>query len=527
MNKKKYNIILSIADASEKITTFNFKKKELHLLSELQDVLNTKAVSNGMFLNGHRNQKNLQGMGNIYMLDFDIEPLDNEQPYYLMVEESLKNQNLAFVSVPSQSADLKPFKRHIVIILSDCINHNKEKFLTFEKKLLTDLDININLIDKHVVKNQAVQIAPAIINQSFTDYSSKSYFFEGNPYKVDNKFIEQIGTDKAKKFITNDIHIKFFNNSVVTVEEAKQIVKRGDNKQCYCPTHNDTNPSATFFHNNNGLANIYCHICGNIPLQKNHYNYEPTIKHSEYKYSIKIFNPNTKIENLFGKPTLRTKEYSQWFFNVMEIDDIDRIHLAKKQLVQDRYRVDFTFNNQYDEENIIGANTSILLRYIANTKPPKLCFNSKTDKPLYPNKIIYLHLKKYIFESFINPETIILLFYYNFPLEKDFEKICNRGLGYYEYVLKTIEWDKNKFQMNKKFPTRLNSRQKEKVYKYREEERMKRVLKKMTTMEKDIFNLMQNPDYQRNGSYNCTKIGSTLELNRATVKRYVEKIIKK
>jgi len=152
-----YKITLSSADPKEKSTTYGFNKKEVYSLEKLQNILNAKAVSNGLYLNGHRNQNYLKAMGNIYILDFDIEPLENMKAYYLTVEEILKEKNIAFVSVPSKSANEFPYKRHIVIILSECITHIKENYIAFENKLLSDLSIDKNQIDENILKMRTLK----------------------------------------------------------------------------------------------------------------------------------------------------------------------------------------------------------------------------------------------------------------------------------------------------------------------------------------------------------------------------------
>jgi hypothetical protein len=102
-----YKIILSISnDLKDKETTFYFKKIELKSLYELMQIMNNNAVSNGLFLNGHRNRKNIKAMGNVYFIDIDNEPKSNEPPYYLEIENKLKDLNISFISVPSQNADI-------------------------------------------------------------------------------------------------------------------------------------------------------------------------------------------------------------------------------------------------------------------------------------------------------------------------------------------------------------------------------------------------------------------------------------
>lgn len=522
MNKKEYKIVFSCANPTQKVTTFNYSKIEIYTLAELLKILNSKAVSNGLFLNGHRNQNYLKGMGNIYFLDFDKEPLLNQEPYYLAVEKKLKNMHIAYVSVPSKSADKLTYKRHIAIILSDCITHTKNEYLEFESQILSDLEIDLSQTDDKIMKNRTSHIAPACINQGFKDFDLKSSIYYGNPYVVDTKYIFDFKNNRKDGLtVAKTTLINFTDSIQISIEDAKKIIPKGSKKSCYCPKHKDKTSSATFFHNENGSANLYCHICGNISLESNFYYNPKIVSYSTYDYSIKVINFHNLIP-FFGIPSIEKKEYAIWSFKVENINHIYKIMLAKKQLHDDGYKIDINFEKRDPAIRLISTN--VLEEYIFNSTLLNVYINFSNQSIYTPSKILYIYAKKYIFKGYINAEVIIWLFYQNFN-NMNFETICNYALGYFEYILKTIKEERNiKFQKDKKFPIQLNKVKKDKSFKEREKERIKKIHLRMNNTEKAICKLMNNPEYQRSNDYNKSKIANKLKMNRNTVAKYIKEI---
>ncbi len=519
-----YKITLSSAKPVEKSTTYGFNKTEVYSLEELQNILNTKAVSNGLYLSGHRNQNYLKAMGNIYILDFDIEPLKNMKAYYLKVEEILKEKEIAFVSVPSKSASEFPYKRHIVIILSECITHIKDKYSEFEQQLLSDIGIDITQIDQKLMKNRTSHIAPASINKLFTDYNSKSNYYCGIPYQVNKKYFFKNKKLEEIVNIDRESFIDFADGSRNNIEDTIKILPKGSKKSCYCPKHNDTNnPSATFFYNDDGSVRLNCQVCGKINIGSNFLNANPKINHYQNNYSIKVYGYSKKLIDILGEPSVESPHYEVWSFRVENINHIYQIMLAKKQLIEDGFKIDKDLNVVSSGINL--KNTNILTRYIANTKLLTV-FIKSTKKKLTSQYIIYFYAKKYVFNNFINVETIIWFMYQNLLNINCFETICHYGLSYYEYILQTIETEKNLPQKDKRFSIRLNRKQKKEHFKSKEESRMKKVKINMHNNEKRIFKLMKNPEYHRNNGYNKSKIATKLGLNRNTVSAYIKRIEK-
>jgi hypothetical protein len=464
-------------------------------------------------------------MGNLYILDFDREPQKNMKAYYLTVEEILKEKEITFVSVPSKSANEFPYKRHIVIILSECISHIRDIYLEFEQQFLSDLDIDITQIDQKLMKNRTSHIAPASINKVFTDYDLKSYYYDGMPYQVNKRYLYSNNKLEDIVHIDRKSFIKFDDGSQNTIENAIKLVAMGSKKSCYCPKHDDTKkPSATLFHNDDGSVRLYCHVCGKIAIGENFLNTNSKIKHNKNDYSIRVYGYSEKLIDILGEPSVKNSRYIIWSFKVENINHVYQLMLAKKQLIEDGFKIDKNLNVTSSCKNL--KSTDILIKYIANTTLLKVFINNK-NKKLTPLYIIYCYTTKYVFNNFINVGTIIWLMYQNLQNIHDIETICNYGLFYYEYILKTIESEKNiSKQKDKKFPIKLNSKQKQEYLKKREESRVKKVTENMNKIEKKIYKLMKNPEYHRNNGYNKSKIATKLELNRNTVSNYIKRIEK-
>ena len=296
-----YKMILSISnDLKEKETTFNFKKIEISSLDELMKIMNNYAISNGLFLNGHRHSRNIKAMGNIFFIDIDNQPSLNQKPYYLEIENKLKNLNISFVSVPSRNADKYTYKRHIAVVLNSNLPVIKQEYLRAVYEIINKIGIDSNKIDIKVQENQINFFAPCTINKNFKNYEKQSYFYNGAPLQIEqNK--EQRQEENSiytKNIIEPNTLISFSDGSILSTLQAKILITPGTKKECYCPIHDDKKASASFYHNSDNTINIYCSVCGNIKVEKKILFKEPKINHLNFNYSIVILFKNKEMENI-------------------------------------------------------------------------------------------------------------------------------------------------------------------------------------------------------------------------------------
>ena len=153
-----------------------FKPCYIREFKDLLNIMNTQAVSPFIFKSNIRKTDNILPHQDykIYFLD-----IDDENYYCDEVETILKNKNIEFIAVPSQSYPTKHYKKHFAIKLANTLPIPNEN-LSFEdiSKYICDvLDIDFNRIDTLVAKDPARFLAPASANPDFTDYTN-SHIFE-------------------------------------------------------------------------------------------------------------------------------------------------------------------------------------------------------------------------------------------------------------------------------------------------------------------------------------------------------------
>lgn len=522
-----YKMILSISsDLKEKETTFNFKKIEIKSLNELMEIMNNYAISNGLFLNGHRHSRNIKAMGNILFIDIDNEPNLNQKPYYLDIEYKLKRLNISFVSVPSKNADKYTYKRHIAIILNNNLPLIKKEYLRAVYEIINKIGIDLNKIDIKVQENQISFLAPCTINKNFKNYKKESYFYNGVPLQI-RKNKEQRQEENniyTKNFINPNTLISFSDGSILSTQQAKILILPRTKKECYCPIHNDKKPSATFYHNSDNTINIFCSVCGNIEVEKKILFNEPKVNHLNFNYSISIVFKNKEMENtlktVLGINYQKVNKYLIWSYKINSINDIYFLMLVKIQLINDMY----SLTNLYIDNKGIFADNQTMRNYAKNTKPFS-CFINK-DIKITPLALHTIKIKKAIFNGYIFPELIIWETYQAFLEIDNFEIICNRGLGYFEYVLEEIEKDKKiKLQKDKKFPIRLNEKQKKESNEIREDKRKLTIIKKMTLKEEKIYKLVESGKFNKlNGVLNKKILLEKLKITKPTLDRYLKSI---
>ena len=209
-----------------------------------------------------------------------------------------------------------------------------------------------------------------------------------------------------------------------------------------------------------------------------------------------------------------------WSYKINSINDIYFLMLTKIQLVKDMY----SLINLYTNNKGIFADNQLMRNYAKNTKPFS-CFINK-DIKITPLTIHTIKIKKAIFNGYIFPELVIWESYQAFLEVDDFEMICNRGLGYFEYILNEIEKEqKTKLQKNKEFPIRLNEKQKKESNEIREDKRKLTIKKKMTLKEEKIYNLLESGKYNKlNGILNKKLLIEKLKITKPTLDKYLKSI---
>jgi len=521
-------IILSTSYATGKETTYGFEIIELHSLKELIQLMNTKAVSSGLFMNGHRHGNYLKAVGNIYFIDIDLAPADNETPYYQAVEAKLKELNVSFVSVPSQSADKYPYKRHIAVMVDSFLPTGTKAYKKTSTYILNYICVDTDKIDMGVAIDNVRHLAPASINKNFTNFNDVSNFYQGVSLSLPNEFkAKETPRNNAYDVNTNTL-IHFKDNSKLTIYDAKKIIAVGSSKLCFCPKHNDTKASATFYHNSNGNIKIFCGKCGNIKISTNFVPTVPTIAHDKYNYSIVINKPDKHpINNLIskiGKCTQQTDINAIWCFKVETMSDIYMLFLAKAYLVDNGFDVSSTAPIFATK---VLLDTDVLQPITVNQTLPTVDFEIKNPNP---NNYRYFQMRQYTQKRYLFAEASIYATFQNIiNPSRDFITICNLGLAYFEYVIRTqYEQRNNKTQKSKTFPMKLQGEAKAKANKNRTDKSTQTKQANMNTKQKQLQKLLNNPNYLKtNGKSNISAIAKKMKINRKTVYEYLKVINKK
>ena len=521
-------ILLSTASSSDKATTNGYEVTELDTLQQLMETMNHKAVAIGLFSNGHRNGSYLKAMGNVYFVDIDTEPPVGEAPYYQTIETKLKTLNISFVSVPSKSADQYTYKRHIAIILDSYLPTSKKAFAKVAHYILDAVGIDITKIDDRVAFNNIAFLAPPSINKHFTNHNELSNFYTGESLTIPEELQardDEVTTSSTT--ITTNQMIKFGDGSMVTVHEAKKLIGIGESKSCYCPSHNDSNPSATFYHNPNGRVKIFCAVCGDVKINTNFIPSTPSILHSDYCYSIILNNvPQAKISTLvseIGNYSYKTDTSVIWAYSVTSMGDIYQLLLAKVYLVEKGFDVSPMPTEQY--HNLLD--TATLKPITKNVTLPTTYIPQGIQRSEY----YYQHkqIETYIFNHYLFPETAIHTTYQNIIApNRPFSDTCNLGLAYFDYVLEVMKKQKSFTQTAKTYPMKLQGTAKIKIT----EQRIKNMAqgKKVKTMarQKKVLKLLNDDKYLTfNGEPHRTNISKKLGISRTTLYRDIEALKEK
>lgn len=520
-------ILLSTAKGINKATTNGYEVTEIETPKQLMQVMNRKAVAIGLFSNGHRHGNNLQAMANVYFVDIDTQPLTGEAPYYQIIEAKLKALNISFVSVPSKSADQYPYKRHIAIILDSCLDKEKKPFIKEAKYILDTVGIDVTKIDNRVAFNNVSFLAPASINKHFINYDDLSSYFNGEALNIPEhlKAVHDDVTTHDNDINSNQL-IRFADGSTITIFEAKKIIGKGKKRSCYCPSHNDNNPSAVFYHNQKGVV-VHCSKCGTLKINTNFVPTVPNILHSDYNYSIILNNaPQVQISTLvskIGNYSYKTDTSVIWAYSVSSIGDICQLLLAKVYLVQKGFEVSPMTSPQKHQHLL---STATLHPITKNITLPMAYIPQQIQTTKYYYR--YKQVATYVFNHYLFVEAAIYATYQNIIApSRSFNDTCNFGLAYFDHVLQTMDKQKAFNQSNKTYPMKLQGNDKIKITQKRIENMAHGTKAKITARQKKVMQLLNDEKYLKfDGEPNLTAIAKKLGIGRQSLYRDIEAIKK-
>ena len=519
-------ILLSTAKSSSKTTTSGYEITELSTPQQLMQVMNRKAVAIGLYANGHRHSNYLKAAANVYFVDIDSEPATGEAPYFQTIEAKLKAQNISFVSVPSKSSDTHPYKRHIAIILDSYLPRGKKAFIEAANYILEKVGIDVSKIDKRIAFNNVSFLAPASINRHFTNLDEVSSFYNGEPLSIP-QHLKAVYDEVAASVddISSTQLIKFTDGSTVSIFEAKKLIAAGENKSCYCPKHNDHNPSATLYHNVNGKLKLFCAVCGDVKISTNFIPTQPTISHNNYNYSIILNNaPRAKISILISKIgdySYQTDTSVIWAYSVTTISDIYRLLLAKVHLVQSGFEVQHI---PAPEKHSDLLDTATLHPITKNVMLPTVYIPQGIPKS--ENYYRYKQMAAYVFKHYLFVEAAIYATYQNIIApSRPFNDTCNLGIAYFDFVLQTMDKQKHFTQKNKTYPMKLHYEAKAKITEQRINNMKHGTQIKMTVRQKKLIRLIDSGLYDKpNGEANLTAIAKKLGVTRQTISADIKAI---
>jgi len=287
-------------------------------------------------------------------------------------------------------------------------------------------------------------------------------------------------------------------------------------KECYCPVHDDKNPSATLYHNQDKTVVIYCSKCGTVkagykPIQK------PSIPHQDFNYKIAIKNGKVRarLKDALGTPSQIQNGVMIWSYRPKSIDDIYTLFLAKMQILQDG----FILCEDTEVTPINYKDINAITNYIANTKP--LSSFIKNGDSLSAYSLRHIQTNKYTHKGFIFVEMAIILTYEYFLKLGEFSEICNQGIAFYEYITDTIKKEGHLLQKDRTFKVLLNPKHKKRADEVRLSKRDKTVQSKKEKLQNQIKSKLNQAKYIKpNGKPNITKICNELNIHRDTYYSY-------
>ena len=246
----------------------------------------------------------------------------------------------------------------------------------------------------------------------------------------------------------------------------------------------------------------------------------PTTQRNQYQYQIYISNDTepSKIDsfiNLAGKPTTKVQNGLIWLFEVSNIDDIYNLLLAKMHLVDDGFKLIYQY--QIVDSNSYPYEIDVLQPLYVNQKPLNTYIRT-TEAKMSEYKSLFIGVKKYVFNRYLFVEACIYLTYQNIiQPNRPFEDTCNSGISYFEFVLKTIDSQKDaQHQKDKTFPIRLPKQTATKKHQQSLIKANEVRQTKMTKRQKQILKL------RNSGKYTNSQIAKKLKVSLRTINRDIK-----
>jgi hypothetical protein len=470
--------------------------------------MNREAVSCGLYAGGHRSGDYLRACGNVYFIDIDAAPADGETPYWQQIERTLKERDISFASVPSKSADRYPYKRHIAVILDGYLPTGKKAFGRAARYMLETLGIDESRIDRRVAFNNVAFLAPARINPDFTNADDVSRWHDGTPMPFPAE-LHAAPTDRtAPDDIDSARLIRLADGRTLKLYEAKKLLAVNEKQPCFCPVHDDANPSAVLFRNANGIT-LFCSRCGPLKINTDFIPSTPSIPHADYRYSIVIENDTaaeiSRLRTLLGECTAQDGKRVIWAYSVAGIEDIGLLLRAKMWLTREGYSV---------APYTVAADSRMAdierLRPVAkNVELPKVYMPKSAKTPF---AFRYWTMRRYVFNRWLFVEAAIYATWQNLiDPARSFADTCNMGIAFFEHVTDTIEKQRAFMQKDKSYPMRLDDADKAKLGQRRTRTMDRRRKAKTTARQKKLLRLLNDDRYiKANGKPNITAIAKKL-----------------
>jgi hypothetical protein len=288
----------------------------------------------------------------------------------------------------------------------------------------------------------------------------------------------------------------------------------GEKQPCYCPVHDDANPSAVLFHNTNGIR-LFCSRCGPLKINTNFIPSTPSIPHADYGYSIVIENATaagiSRLRTLLGECTARNGKRAIWAYSVAGIEDIGLLLRAKMWLTNEGYSV-----APYPVVTDSGMADIERLRAVAKNVEPQNVFIHRNAKT--PFAFRYWTMRHYVKNRWLFVEAAIYATWQNLiDPARSFADTCNIGIAFFEHVTNTIEKQRTLMQKDKSYPMPLDGPAKAKLNKHRVNTMNEHRKAKMTDRQKKLLKLWDDERYIKpGGKRNIAAIAKALGVSRDT-----------
>ncbi len=188
---------------SRKSSTFGYEVSDVEALDrtsllEIGQVMNRYSVSSCSYTKGHRAVKNIENHLGVLLLDID------EPDVYELVDDSLLDNDVAYVKVPSASNLNADYKFHYMLFLDGALDvSNKTIYQNQVIEILNQLGLNYQAVDVSALKDMARHFSPACINPEFEDYDDLIEVRTGSriqvPTVTEDKYVADKASNKPKQ----------------------------------------------------------------------------------------------------------------------------------------------------------------------------------------------------------------------------------------------------------------------------------------------------------------------------------------